>query len=921
MMEYYAIFVADNTSNYPIKSFYNDRAEALSVLKQHKDARMKAFATSEEAVSFYLHGPSEPVSTEPVTPTTPFAKSKATKTKFVAPTSQKLVAFRKLIEANKIEEVRATIFQNPRYLISSGDTPTILKEGPRYNALHITAIEGRDEICRMILRAVSSSSYVELLHGQRLPSTDDVSAVLLDLYLNTPDKCRNETPLHFAAKLGWTEVVRELIAYPQCQIVPNGDGLYPKDIVCSRARQANNTEERKEAIRSLLRTNFFVPVIRTENNVGMPMVGEPFSPTDSPKLVEYGAGTDRVQLRREIRAYAGPMDQDQAQTFCKRWKTPPRLKVVHVGDKMCGESKSEGKLNRLSSSTPIRAKPRRLFANHSVEELGRNLTGMMLSAAGDGPTDSEECVTRNVNNNLEPAVVTGEPMPDDNGNHTAYDLSDGAAMDTTLSSTPYRKLLSYRCPENDSMQSEESLFGAEMNVTFECEATARLYTKEDLLESPWHKERLIKLTDPEKGLETVGRMLASKMEVGWQEYWEFLDGFCNLADEQGLKLLEQYLAKRAREEEPDGLDVPLTAARTYQDDLDEICESTEKMCLEERQAKLPASMDHPPHAAQPAPPLKSTRMEVNKSAALSNRYRCLLNSLHVFATRLAKILGREPNLLFVIEIRKLDKLLENYRQDAGFDMVDFRKAHALFAYLIVAHGVGDGHGGTAEARVLPHPDMTTLSGAAQCVAQFIVRYANAMPPIGAFEPANESEESCRRMWDENECIPRCDCPPVTGERGILERVSQRRDMRANRMLAPSPDFSPIPVDFSTYREELAATGRKLFGTYPPYDDDSSSDEYFSCSDSDSDERGEPQADEYFTAPSSPILSFDDGELPKRFQGKEKPRRGFLHGGTPTREDYAVLNALRSVEIDPQTYPHVYGWKCAMAELGEPQPAH
>lgn len=42
-----------------IKSFYNDKAEALAALKVHKDARMKSFPSSEEAVYFYLHGPAD----------------------------------------------------------------------------------------------------------------------------------------------------------------------------------------------------------------------------------------------------------------------------------------------------------------------------------------------------------------------------------------------------------------------------------------------------------------------------------------------------------------------------------------------------------------------------------------------------------------------------------------------------------------------------------------------------------------------------------------------------------------------------------------------------------------------------------------------------------------------------------------------
>lgn len=126
--------------------------------------------------------------------------------------------------------VRNIVQLNPRYLVSSGDMPTILKEGPRYNALHVAAIEGSTDMCKLILQTIENPGFIEFLHGQRNPSTDEVSAILLDLYLNMPDKCRSETPLHFAAKFGSVGVVEVLISYPQCKMTKNSDGHLPKDV-------------------------------------------------------------------------------------------------------------------------------------------------------------------------------------------------------------------------------------------------------------------------------------------------------------------------------------------------------------------------------------------------------------------------------------------------------------------------------------------------------------------------------------------------------------------------------------------------------------------------------------------------------------------------------------------------------------------
>lgn len=54
---------------------------------------------------------------------------------------------------------------------------------------------------------------------------------MLDLYLNTPDKALNETPLHFAAKYGAYDVVLVFVQYPQLQLhVKNKYGQTPKDV-------------------------------------------------------------------------------------------------------------------------------------------------------------------------------------------------------------------------------------------------------------------------------------------------------------------------------------------------------------------------------------------------------------------------------------------------------------------------------------------------------------------------------------------------------------------------------------------------------------------------------------------------------------------------------------------------------------------
>lgn len=130
-----------------------------------------------------------------------------------------------------IEAVRNTVWSNPRYLVSSGDTPTILKESFRYNALHTAAIAKNAKMSILILETVSDPKFIQLLHGKdNYRTAEEVADILLDLYLNMPEKGRSETPLHFASKNGSIEVVEVLTSYKECQSNPNSEGLLPKDV-------------------------------------------------------------------------------------------------------------------------------------------------------------------------------------------------------------------------------------------------------------------------------------------------------------------------------------------------------------------------------------------------------------------------------------------------------------------------------------------------------------------------------------------------------------------------------------------------------------------------------------------------------------------------------------------------------------------
>jgi hypothetical protein len=59
--------------------------------------------------------------------------------------------------------------------------------------------------------------FIQLLYGIESEENCRQRAIfLLDLYLNTPDKGLNETPLHLAVKFGAIAVVQVLVSYPEC---------------------------------------------------------------------------------------------------------------------------------------------------------------------------------------------------------------------------------------------------------------------------------------------------------------------------------------------------------------------------------------------------------------------------------------------------------------------------------------------------------------------------------------------------------------------------------------------------------------------------------------------------------------------------------------------------------------------------------
>lgn len=168
-----------------LDSIYTSFEEAAKSLKSVKGSRVKVACSPIEALTLSMSGLD--FSSESTTTVNDIESS--TIGGFSSPTPPQLAKLRRTIESGNLQEVEEIISDNPRYLISSGDGPVILMEGPRYNAIHVAAKFNKHEIMKYILNTIDDASFVRKMY----PLDEDFineerRRHLLDLYLNTPDK-------------------------------------------------------------------------------------------------------------------------------------------------------------------------------------------------------------------------------------------------------------------------------------------------------------------------------------------------------------------------------------------------------------------------------------------------------------------------------------------------------------------------------------------------------------------------------------------------------------------------------------------------------------------------------------------------------------------------------------------------------------
>ncbi|XP_014290264.1 ankyrin repeat and LEM domain-containing protein 2 homolog [Halyomorpha halys] len=677
---------------------YNDKAKALQTLKEYENARLKCFQSLEGAIEFAKCGGRFYCK---------FNFPLTDKIFWKMPRSRDLVHFRKAIQSGNLKTVMDLIDENPRYLVGNGDTPTILQGGCRYNALHVAAMARSATVCSYILSVASDIAFAERLYGKTQSNEQRVD-ILLDFYLNMPDKGHHETPLHFASKLGALDVLKVLISYSQCdKNVKNKDGMTPLEVAC--ARFPNHLAIKNEIAEALGR-QFFVPLLRSKDNAIQPVVGAPCTSENPP--VWY---SDRLTSALEVKAVAGPMSEELAHRFRKKWKTPPR-----------------------------------------------NLQGF--------PKDRPH------------------------------------------------------------------------------------------------------LSDPEKGFEKLGRKLAGEFQVGWKEYWSFLDSFVDLSSKEGLLELDGHLKKKYEALGEINSLQPVSRisflsisqlfrfkncfGRKIATSKDESSGFNNCSIITDSNPRTPVNIsEHRPEYSDRCNPLSPEYKRVIFSPMDTNKY------YEIFAKRITNSLVAMIKSKTLFEISYFQKFLTGCSKDNRFCDIDLTQSHYRLSVFITK-------------RVLDEPEsLLSVRHSLDLILSLETKDLDEDPGILVFED----------LLKVTACILQ----------NVKEMLSNKRDiseMEGGESTLGKPCDCKLPL-IKDKSESYSSLCRRL--SFSDAEDSSESDESFHTA------RSNLEDAENYDDPSPTT-----------------PPGVFIAGHSPTKVDKAVLEAIESVSLCLSDYPHISRWKMSFQSIYE-----
>ncbi|EUB64523.1 Ankyrin repeat and LEM domain-containing protein 2 -like protein [Echinococcus granulosus] len=259
--KFYAVAVPRSS---PGAGLFANITQAKSRLRSVKGSRLKAFDSIQDA-SDYSACPVAEGSEHPL----PIPEGEIVK--FPSIRQADLLRLRKYIEANDIDSIEKCISDNPMYLLTGYDTPTILQLVFRFNAIHIAAKLGHADVIKLIISYLESSEFwARIYPNADVHTAGERRLRVLDLYLNSPETGSLSTPLHLASKFGHVECVRVLASHPATLLdLRDASGATALDTACTRllVNESLSLEQkslRRQIIARALDERYVVLVDRSE---------------------------------------------------------------------------------------------------------------------------------------------------------------------------------------------------------------------------------------------------------------------------------------------------------------------------------------------------------------------------------------------------------------------------------------------------------------------------------------------------------------------------------------------------------------------------------------------------------------------------------------------------------------------------------
>ena len=169
---------------------FDNAKDALALVKKFKNARFKVFQNYEAALHFSQEsGLLQELLSSPVQDSENKFNGESVDASFPSIKEQDLAKLRKVIETGNEILVTNFVETNPKYLITTCETPAILFVAARYNAVHVCCKTNQSQILQFLLNKIADKSYINRLFNDCNDFTiTNRRNHLFDLYLNTPDK-------------------------------------------------------------------------------------------------------------------------------------------------------------------------------------------------------------------------------------------------------------------------------------------------------------------------------------------------------------------------------------------------------------------------------------------------------------------------------------------------------------------------------------------------------------------------------------------------------------------------------------------------------------------------------------------------------------------------------------------------------------